>query len=91
MRLGIRLILAGAGAALIGAWWSIDGLAGGMMNELLGGLIWKGPLLFLAGCGLSLAGYRIVRNACGSPKDSKRVPPIAGLGMTWDPPRDSDS
>ena len=46
----LRLLLGGIGCALIGIWWTIDGVSNGFVNEVIGGLVWKGPF---AGIGRS--------------------------------------
>src|SRR5260370_19477098 len=65
MKFAVKLILGGSCAVFFGLWWLIDGLADGWMNQLLGGLVWKGPLLFLAGVAAVVMGYRIVKEIRG--------------------------
>jgi hypothetical protein len=44
----------------IGIWWFLDAIAGGQLDGIIGGLIWKGPLLMAAGAGAAYYGYRIM-------------------------------
>jgi hypothetical protein len=56
----MRLFVGGIGCVLIGLWWLVDGLTGGFMDRIIGGLVWKGALLTTAGAALTYYGYRIM-------------------------------
>jgi hypothetical protein len=60
MVVALRLIVGGLACAFIGTWWLIDGLADGFMNQIIGGLIWKGPLMACCGLGACYYGYRLL-------------------------------
>lgn len=62
-RFNFRVTFGGAGCALLGLWWTIDALAGGTMDSVIGGLIWKGPLLMTAGVAAVYYGYRMMSDA----------------------------
>jgi len=59
-KLSVRLLIGGSGCFLIGIWWSLDAITDGFMDNVIGGLIWKGPLLMAAGAGAAYYGYRIM-------------------------------
>ena len=56
----LRLIAGGLFSAGIGIWWIIDGLTNGLMNQTIGGVLWKGPILVCAGLGLTYYGFRLL-------------------------------
>jgi len=56
----MRLLIGGTGASLVGLWWLFDGLSGGPWNGIMGGVIWKGALLFLVGGAALVVGYRML-------------------------------
>jgi hypothetical protein len=58
---GMRMIVGGGGACLIGLLWFASGLSGEDLFGVLGGGIWKGPLLTLAGIGAVIMGARMLR------------------------------
>ncbi len=67
-KLNVRLLLGGGGCTLLGLWWLVDGASGGPMDAVIGGLLWKGPLLSLAGAGAVYYGYRMMTDS--GPRDS---------------------
>ena len=83
----LRLLLGGIGCALIGIWWSIDGLTDGFMNEVIGGLVWKGPLLGVAGVAAAFMGYRMLSDKGSTSGDEGHGEPSAAA----DGGRDSGS
>lgn len=78
MRFAFRLILGGTGAALMGLWWLIDGLGDGPANQVLGGLVWKGPLLFLGGIAASVIGVRMLVSIHGREPSSEAESSVSG-------------
>lgn len=60
-RLGLRMILVGGGACLFGLLWFASGLSGEDLFGVLGGGMWKGPLLTAAGIGAVVMGARMLR------------------------------
>ncbi len=62
MKFAIKCVLGGISAAGIGIWWIVDGVIDGPVNQFLGGLTWKGPLLLLAGAALGVFGFRMLRD-----------------------------
>ena len=75
MGYAIRFMVAGVVCAGLGVYWLIDGLNSGPMERLLGGSLWKGPLLAIAGIGAFVMGWRIFREElkkrAGSENDRK--------------------
>jgi len=61
MQFAINCILAGIVCAVVGLWWLVDGLVGGLLSQVIDGLVWKGPLLSLGGSVLSFLGFRMLR------------------------------
>lgn len=61
MRFWFKLFLGSAGSAVIGIWWLIDGIFDGPMNEILGGLWWKGTLLLVVGAVGAVMGFRMMK------------------------------
>jgi len=64
----LRFMLAGLFCLVFGIIGLIDGLNNGFMERTIGGLLWKGPLLALAGLGALVMGYRMFRQKV-SPND----------------------
>jgi hypothetical protein len=64
------MMLGGAGCALIGLWWILDGFSNGPMNQLLGGLWWKGPLLAVGGVAAFVIGIRVLHSVHGADTES---------------------
>lgn len=60
MTFGLRLLLGGIVCAGIGVWWFVDALTTGVMDEVFGGLVWKGPILACAGLGATYYGYHML-------------------------------
>jgi hypothetical protein len=62
IRILARIVFPGLVCFCIGVWWTIDGLSNGEMEELIGGLTWKGPLMIMLGLGLAVLGYRMLKS-----------------------------
>jgi hypothetical protein len=73
MRFALKLIVGGLPSAVIGVWWSLDAITDGPVNAVLGGLIWKGPLLFVLGSTLAIMGFRTLAGLHGA-NDQGRSP-----------------
>lgn len=65
-----KLMLGGIGAVVCGIWWLVDGLSGSFLEEVIGGLVWKGSILIVAGIASVYYGYRLMSDA--SPPDSSK-------------------
>jgi len=63
MRFGLRMILAGCCATIIGVIWLLSSLGGKDSEGVFTGGIWKGPLLCLAGIAALIVGILALR-AC---------------------------
>ena len=59
-KLGVRLLIGGSGCVILGLAGLVDGIAGGSVDAVIGGLLWKCPLLMAAGAGAVYYGYRIL-------------------------------
>ncbi len=70
-KLTTKLLVGGSACVICGIWWLCDGLAGGFVNEIIGGLVWKGPLLTAAGCGAAYYGFRLMTDP--GPRDSRET------------------
>jgi hypothetical protein len=68
-KLGVRLLLAGGGCVLLGIAGFFDRVSGGAVKQVIGELVWKGPLLAAAGAGAAHYGYRLITDrGPGDPK-----------------------
>lgn len=59
-RFSLKLLVGGMSGCAMGIWWFLDGLSDGYMNGIIGGLIWKGPILAVTGAAAVYYGYRIM-------------------------------
>ena len=71
-KFAIRLLLGGGGCACIGLWWLEEGIRGGKINEIIGGLLWKGPLLLVTGLAAVYYGFRMM--TVKDPNDPNQKP-----------------
>jgi hypothetical protein len=74
MGFGIRLILGGGGAAVLGVIWFFDALEGEDPESTLKGGIWKGPLLFVAGLAAVVMGVRMLLAIWKNSQDDAPAP-----------------
>jgi hypothetical protein len=74
----IKLFIGGTAATLVGLWWLVDGIGNGPVNQLHGGMRWKGPLLFLAGVAADIMGFRMLRELHGTENSQESWQPGAG-------------
>jgi hypothetical protein len=83
--LGLRLLLGGITFTFVGIWWFVDGLLNGVMNEIIGGLVWKGPLLALAGVSAACYGYSklTARSRRDPDRPSGSVRQLVGSMCSW--------
>lgn len=69
--IGIKLTLVGSLCILFGLWGTVDGLTGGVFEDAIGGLRWKGPLLLVAGAASAFMGIRMIREALAEESKKK--------------------
>jgi len=65
IRFGLRLLIGGGLAAILGLIWLVNGLQGDKPDSPFAGGTWKGPVLSLAGAAAVIMGIRMLREGDG--------------------------
>lgn len=80
MGFAIRGMIVGSMAVAVGVWWLFDGLFGGLLEQIVGGMLWKGPLFLAAGLVVMVLSYRSFRKEKARLSKAEQKREMAGEG-----------
>ena len=73
-RFGLRLLIGGAGGAILGLGWFVESFGPEPKDAVFTGGIWKGPLLLAVGLIAVIMGARMLKEASGQRKPDALSP-----------------